>query len=193
MDAAMKTKYYVVFYDSTQLIFPVKANVNPYDPKGDWYCGGFPQFFGGTANVKWTVPENLFKEVKEESIKTYELTAKVSDLALLLSDASMYFYATEAWTAGSSTWPASESDWAGLPNPNREMCWVATMKKSAIDGLDLADKSIVANTLINAAHESVGTGWPAAQMQPKSNVQFRDSHTLAAFQSFLTAWRKKVK
>ncbi|HTQ13898.1 MAG TPA: NUDIX domain-containing protein [Rhizomicrobium sp.] len=197
------TRAYVVFNDSNNLYFPVKAALNPYTGE-EAYCGGLPQFFGGKVDAQETNPDAVRREVAEESHLTYLLTAK-SLLQVMQSTMAIdekeekfedwYFYLTDKWRKPTEhKWPETLQTWRMCPAKFREMCFVASAPIGKLlgalglkegDELDTAPWLLeklpkLADALVEAA---LGTApsWAKSMLETQPTKDFLQSETLDGF------------
>ncbi len=190
-------KNYIIFYDDEKMIFPVKAEYNPYVGDKPAFCAGCPQFFGGATEGKETVTTVLGREVAEESVNNYTLGK--GKIALVYEEAVRHpkgytvaysFYCTDSWVATGLKWPSAE-EWGKLPAASREMCWIATVPIATFDGIgkETTDYDIAA--LLITAQQAGAPKWAKDQMVSYPNEEFMMSASSSAFAYFVRGWTKK--
>jgi len=189
----MATKNYAILYNDTEVIFPVKAYLNPYNNKRA-YCAGQPQFFGGKDEDDEGPLKSLQREVSEESLQFFEIAELGPKIytgtyqANNFEDVTCNFYCTAEWKATDdlSNWP-SLKNWQKYSDKYREMCWVGTVPKKSFSSVSSA--SDVAAVLISSAPNNA-PAWAQNQMAKNASPDFLDSLTLQAFTAFVTAWNE---
>lgn len=198
------TKYYVILSNETEVVFPIKAVLNPYeDPytrkSGPARCGGMPQFFGGRAGYRDKLPTFLKRQVQQQSINTYSLDASEESLREIettaVSGERYVFYRTERWSpVQGDGWPTDEF-WSLLEPEYRQMCWIAKIPKTTFQtgAAAISDTTTKLDVLLllNSVATRSAPGWVKEQVRKASVKQFSDfalSETLTAFYKFLRSW-----
>lgn len=161
-------KYYVMLVDSAkqQMRVPVKAALNPYNGKPA-YCGGMPQFFGGTAAKDESPADSLKKEVGEESRRTLALTTDSPVPLFADMDQDMYFY-----RAGRDGWQPTGTAWGDAQDEaEAEMSRIVSVDLTLFDE-DWSDDALINELILQTGSQSASA---------KAQQQFAESETRKAF------------
>jgi hypothetical protein len=187
------TKGYVVLTNISEMVYPIKAAVNPHNRRVPIYCPGQPQFFGGGKDEPEETPRDaLRREVKEESSETYELFQTTGNPVLEdsyrhrgVDFPCAFYYSTQYLRTG--RWPMRLEEWQAKLPKYREMCWVARIARDRFH-LNMNDEDISYVLLENARRDPEAPQWAKDQMATGLSRQYRESLYFRAFPQFVRLW-----
>ncbi|MBS0535881.1 MAG: hypothetical protein JSR72_17655 [Proteobacteria bacterium] len=185
-------KRYVILCDDDIVVFPIKAAINPYDGSPA-FLAGEPNFFGGADARREDPLTTLQREVREESVGTYEIHGY--DINAISQGSyrqnrrlvQCEFCISRNWTM-TGPWP-DEGTWLQGDDDEREMCFVAAMPLQNLD--QFIGVPVTANALFPVLMEgarATAPQWARAQFRDVPSRAFAESLTGRAFAAFVTGW-----
>ena len=178
-------KYYVIPCNGGELVYPIKARMNPYKEHRPAYCGGLPHFFGGSPNARESYQQALRRETGEESWQKCQLTS-VYGIPFFFGTyiaedgrtvECRFFYST---IYSFNPTFLTLSAWSSKPPISREMCCTSRIPLLAF-GPYVTQYDVSRILLENARNDSNVPQWAKDQMPPALNEEYCKSLYFRAF------------
>jgi hypothetical protein len=180
-------KYYVILYNDTQMVYGIKALLNPHTGRPA-FCAGQPNPLGGSPHQGEDADATLRREVGEETAGTFELLGDCQ--SFFHPEPGFEFFHSNQFVQRGLVWP-SDLQRMQMGKDAREFCWIAVASKD--DFLDHQSMTVydIGQRLLDIAWNQGRNRYGSRQIgriPSRGKKGYLGSHSSEAFARFITLW-----